>query len=40
MKSMNQSDLFASVQGWTYRIGVYVVLNFLDEPAWLALMFC
>lgn len=25
---------------WSYRIGGYLLLNVLDEPAWLALMFC
>lgn len=25
---------------WFYRVGGYVLLNLLDEPAWLALMFC
>jgi hypothetical protein len=25
---------------WGYRVGVYAVINLLDDPAWLALMFC
>lgn len=25
---------------WFYRVGGYVLLNVLDEPAWLALIFC
>jgi len=25
---------------WFYRVGGYLVLNVLDDPAWLALMFC
>jgi hypothetical protein len=25
---------------WGYRAGVYTVINLLDDPAWLALMFC
>jgi hypothetical protein len=25
---------------WGYRIGHYVLLSFMDDPAWLALMFC
>lgn len=25
---------------WTYRFGIYAAINLLDEPAWLALMFC
>ena len=26
--------------GWTYRFGIYGAINLLDDPAWLALMFC
>jgi hypothetical protein len=37
---MNWSELMASSEFWIYRVGGYVVLNILDEPAWLALMFC
>jgi hypothetical protein len=25
---------------WFYRVGAYVLPNLLDEPAWLALIFC
>ena len=25
---------------WVYRFGIYAALNFIDEPAWLALIFC
>ncbi len=28
------------LQGWTYRFGIYGAINLLDDPAWLALMFC
>ena len=28
------------LQFWFYRIGGYLLLNVMDEPAWLALMFC
>jgi hypothetical protein len=28
------------LQGWSYRFGVYGAINLLDDPAWLALMFC
>jgi hypothetical protein len=37
---MNQAELFASLQVWAYRVGGYLVVNVLDDPAWLALMFC
>jgi hypothetical protein len=26
--------------GWTYRFGIYGAILLLDDPAWLALMFC
>ena len=29
-----------SLEAWFYRIGVFLLLNVLDEPAYLALMFC
>lgn len=28
------------LHGWFYRFGVYASLNVIDEPAWLALIFC
>jgi hypothetical protein len=28
------------VQGWTCRLGACGAIHLLDEPAWLALMFC
>jgi hypothetical protein len=28
------------LHGWFYRFGMYASLNFIDEPAWLALIFC
>ncbi len=34
------SDTLARAELWFYRIGGYLVLNVLDDPAWLALMFC
>lgn len=37
---MDVTELFAVAQYWTYRLGGYVVLNLLEDPAWLALMFC
>lgn len=32
--------LFSSAQLWFYQLGSYAILNLLDDPAWLALMFC
>ena len=37
---MTQADWIVAVQYWAYRAGGFVVLNVLDDPAWLALMFC
>jgi hypothetical protein len=34
------SDRVVLLQGWSYRFGVYGALNLLDDPAWLALIFC
>jgi hypothetical protein len=28
------------IQLWLYRIGGYLLINVMDDPAWLALMFC
>ncbi|WP_255555743.1 hypothetical protein [Rhodoferax sp. PAMC 29310] len=25
---------------WLYRVGGFVLLNLVDDPVWLALMFC
>ena len=32
--------LLFSAQLWFYQLGSYAILNLLDDPAWLALMFC
>jgi hypothetical protein len=29
-----------TVELWTYRVGGFFVQHVLDDPAWLALMFC
>ena len=28
------------LHAWVYRFVIYAALNFIDEPAWLALIFC
>ena len=28
------------LHAWLYRFVLYAALNFIDEPAWLALIFC
>ena len=35
-----ESKLIERAEYWTYRLGAFVVLNILDDPAWLALIFC
>jgi hypothetical protein len=34
------AELQAALAFWFYRLGGYLVNNVLDDPAWLALMFC
>jgi hypothetical protein len=38
--SLTSPDLQARLEFWFYRVGGYLMLNVLDDPAWLALMFC
>ncbi len=33
-------DKLIGVRLWLYRLGGYLLINFVDDPAWLALMFC
>jgi hypothetical protein len=33
-------DLKDRAEFWIYRIGGYLLINVIDDPAWLALMFC
>lgn len=40
MRAVDHDEPFARIQLWMYRVGVYVVLNLVDDPAWLALIFC
>lgn len=37
---MDLVEIFEYLQSWTYRVGGFVVMNVLDDAAWLALMFC
>lgn len=37
---MDTAEFLAHAQIWLYRLGGFVVLNVLDDPAWLAFMFC
>ncbi len=38
--SLISADWFDTFEFWGYRVGVYWLANVLDDPAWLALMFC
>ena len=33
-------DMRGQAEFWLYRIGAYLLINVIDDPAWLALMFC
>jgi hypothetical protein len=37
---LNFDALLQHTEYWAYRLGGFVVLNLLDDPAWLALIFC
>jgi len=37
---MDKLSWIVEVQYWAYRVGGYVMLNLMDDPAWLAMMFC
>lgn len=37
---MNQSDLVSHLLFWLYRLDAYLLVNVIEDPAWLALMFC
>jgi hypothetical protein len=34
------ADQRVQLHAWVYRTGAFVALNVMDDPAWLALMFC
>jgi hypothetical protein len=38
--SLISPELQGKLELWFYRVGGYLLLNVMDEPAWLALMFC
>jgi hypothetical protein len=33
-------ERLAVLQAWAYRVGVYAVINLVEDPAWMALIFC
>lgn len=40
LMSLISTDILRLGELWFYRVGGFVLLNVLDDPAWLALMFC
>ncbi|MBK6009285.1 hypothetical protein JJB11_24565 [Ramlibacter ginsenosidimutans] len=40
LASVFTAEFIARAEFWAYRVGVFVILNVLDDPAWLALIFC
>jgi hypothetical protein len=37
---MSRSDLVSHLVYWLHRLDGYLLANVIDDPAWLALMFC
>lgn len=37
---MRVARLMSCAELWFYQLGSYAILNLLDDPAWLALVFC
>jgi hypothetical protein len=37
---METEQFLVNAQFWAWRLGAFVMLNVLDDPAWLALIFC
>lgn len=38
--TVDTAALISLAQYWAYRAGGYALLNLVDDPAWLALIFC
>ena len=38
--SLNFNERLFSAKMWLYQLGSYALLNWLDDQAWLALIFC
>lgn len=37
---MTWKELSSNLEFWSIRIGSFLLLSFLDDPAWLAMIFC
>ena len=40
LPNMIWTPLLESTEYWFYRAGGFIALHVLDDPAWLALIFC
>jgi hypothetical protein len=40
LSSVFTAEFLVRAEFWAYRVGAFVILNVLDDPAWLALIFC
>lgn len=39
-RAVTAAEMLLFAESWAYRLGGFVVLNILDDPAWLAMIFC
>ena len=37
---MERNEFMAQLVFWLYRLDGYLLANFIEDPAWLAFMFC
>ncbi len=37
---MTRNEFSINLEFWSIRIGCFLLLSFLDDPAWLAMIFC
>jgi len=37
---VSAAEFLQQAEFWAYRLGGFVILNVLDDPAWLAMIFC
>ena len=40
LSPVNATVFIEHAEVWIYRLGGFILLNVLDDPAWLAFMFC
>lgn len=37
---MDWTEQWARTQAWAYRIAGFLMLTVIDDPAWMAMLFC